>query len=110
VAIETRQYAVAAVISHGGHIIAAPDFPMPEGTSNTARKPGPDGYTLAVTINGGTPGSVKVATKLHSAYGVINPTILIRLGQSALISIGRFELQLAVVELRPGLNPYIYVN
>ena len=83
---------------------------MPKGTSSTAKKPGPDGYTLNVTICAGTPGSLKVAAKLHSAYGVIHLTTLIRSGQSASVSIGGIELKLAVVELRPRLNPYIYVN
>jgi hypothetical protein len=106
----TKQYVVAAIISHGGHVIAAPEFLMLEGTTGTARQPGPDGCILNVTVKGSDPGFLKVATNLHSAYGAINPTILIRSGQSALVSIGGLELKLAVIELRPSLNPYIYVN
>ncbi|MGY0613483.1 hypothetical protein [Luteimonas sp. A501] len=95
-AAQPTTYEVSATLSHSGVPFASPALRVEPGVPASVEVVGPDGYTLSLTITEGDEGSVKVSTKLDSSHGSMDPTIIVRPGEPATVSVGDLGLDLTI--------------
>lgn len=89
-------YYVSAKLSHGGKSFAEPSVTVQAGQPAIMEVSGPDGYKLTLTITDVAPDEVQVAANLDSPHGAMEPTMVVRLDQSASVSVDNLDLELVV--------------
>jgi hypothetical protein len=91
-----NSYYVSAKLSHAGKPFAAPSVTVHAGQPASMEVSGPDGYKLTLTITDVAPDEVQVAASLDSPHGAMEPTMVVRLDQSASVSADDLDLELVV--------------
>lgn len=89
-------YEVAARLTHAGKSFAAPSAVVLANKLASIEVSGPDGYRLTLTLTDLAPDKIQVAAKVDSSYGSMAPTVVVRPGKSASVSVGELGLELTV--------------
>ncbi|HEY6941203.1 hypothetical protein [Dokdonella sp.] len=89
-------FQVSATLSHAGQPFAAPSAVVRAGEPASIEVTGADGYTLTLTVTDVAPDEIRVVARLDSAYGSMEPTIVVRPGQPASVAAGDVGLELTV--------------
>jgi hypothetical protein len=89
-------YAVSAKLSHQGKVFAEPSAVVRNGEPASIQVTGPSGYTLALTVTELAADKIQVAAAVDSPHGRIAPTVVVRPGVPASISVGEVGLSLTV--------------
>jgi hypothetical protein len=89
-------YEISAKLTHGGQVFAAPSAVLLANKPASIEVTGADGYKLTLTVTDLAPDKIKVAAHLDSAHGVMAPTVVVRTGKPASVSVGDLGLELTV--------------
>ena len=92
----SRLYTISFDISHMGKAIGAPVVVVREGNEGSMELAGPSGYKMTFVATDAGDGKTKVATTFVSDQGTSSPTVIVKDGQAALVSDGRFEFKILV--------------
>lgn len=92
-------FAVSAKLTHGDHAFAEPSAVVLAGTPATLEVSGADGYKLTLTVSEISADEIQVAADLESSHGSMAPTLVVRPGQVASVSVGELGLELTVTEV-----------
>ena len=95
-AIPPGLYEVSAKLSHAGKSFATPSATVRAGQPANIEVSGPDGYKLTFTVTDLAPDKIQVAASLDSSHGSMAPTVVVRPGQPASVSVGNLGLELTV--------------
>ena len=90
------QYKVSASLAFKDKPFATPSALVKSDTPASVEMAGPSGYKLSFTVTDLAPDQIKVATSLSSAHGALAPTVVVRPGQPATVSVGDLSLTLTV--------------
>ena len=89
-------YAVSARLSHQGRVFAEPSAVVRDGEPASVQVTGPVGYTISLTVTELAADKLEVAVVVDSVHGVIAPTVVVRPGVPASVSVGEVGLSLVV--------------
>jgi hypothetical protein len=89
-------YEVSAKLSHAGKTFGAPSATVQADKPADIEVSGADGYKLTLTITDLAPDEIQVTANLDSSHGSMAPTVVVRPGQLASVSIGDLGLDLTV--------------
>lgn len=89
-------YAVAAELSHGGHVFAAPSAVVREGEPASVEVSGANPYKLELTVKELAAGQIEVVATVDTSHGSIAPTVVVRPGVPASVDAGGIGLELTV--------------
>ena len=89
-------YAVSATLSHQGKVFAAPPAVDRNVEPASVQVSGPTGYTLVLTVTELAADKIEVVAAVDSAHGNIAPTVVVRPGVPASITVGEMGLSLTV--------------
>lgn len=87
-------YKVSASISHAGHEFAAPELVAKSGKTATVEVAGDEAYTLAITVDPLSNGSLKVSSALKSLHGDLAPVLTLEPGKPASVAVGDLSMTL----------------
>jgi hypothetical protein len=90
-------YAVHAELMHEGRVFASPSLVLRDGEPASVAVSGDDGYRLELEVTQTTAGQLSVVAKVESPHGAIAPTMTIRPGEPARVSIDDLGLVLTVM-------------
>lgn len=96
IAAQRTAYEVSATLMHSGAVFASPTLSVEAGVTGRVDVSGPNGYTLSLTISDTDQNAIKVETDLDSVHGSMAPTIVVRPGEPASVSVGEFGLGITV--------------
>jgi len=91
-----NSYAVSAKLTHAGQSFAEPSAIVLAGKPASIEVSGPDGYKLTLTVSDIAAREIQVVANLDSSHGSMAPTVIVRPGQPASVSIGDLGLELTV--------------
>jgi archaellum component FlaG (FlaF/FlaG flagellin family) len=91
-----KSYTVRAGLAHRGETFATPIVALRNNAPATVEVSGAGGYTLTLTVTDFGDDKLRIATRLQSSYGSIDPVILVEAGQTASVSVGDLGLTLTV--------------
>lgn len=100
-AVDPATYDVSATLRHSGSVFAEPRLRLRPGVPARIEVAGPDGYSLGLQILETNPDALDVEARLDSMHGSMSPTLVVRPGQPASISIGELQLDITVQEAHP---------
>lgn len=89
-------YEVSAKLTHAGQPFAEPSAVVRANTPASIEVAGPNGYKLTLTVTDMAPDKIQVAADLDSPHGSMAPTVIVRPGQPASVSVGNLGLELTV--------------
>ncbi len=89
-------YEVSANLTHAGKSFAAPNAVVRANRPASVEVSGPDGYTFMLTVTDLAPDQIQVAVQVDSSYGAMAPTVVVRPGETANVSMGELGLELTV--------------
>ncbi len=95
-AAQRATYEVSVTLLHSGVVFASPTLSVESGVAGSVEVSGPDGYTLSLIINDVDPDALQVQTTLDSPRGSMAPTLVVRPGEPAQVSLGELGLGIAV--------------
>lgn len=98
-------FKVSAQLSHQGKAFAAPSAVVKDGVPASIEVSGPNGYKLSLTVTDVAPDKIRVAATVDSSHGAMAPTLVVRPGQPATVTIGDIGLTLTVQ--RSGSEQFI---
>ena len=89
-------YKVSASLAYKDKPFGTPSAIVKSDTPASVEMTGPSGYKLSFTVTDLAPDQIKVATSLDSTHGALAPTVVVRPGQPATVSVGDLSLTLKV--------------
>ena len=92
----TDLYKISASLAYKDQPFAAPSAVVKKNTQASVEASGPSGYKLSFTVTDLAPDKIKVATSVESQHGALAPTVVVRPGQPATVSVGDLSLTLTV--------------
>lgn len=95
-AFASGPYSVSAKLSHQGKVFAEPSAVVRNGEPAYVQVTGPMGYTLALTEKELAADKIEVTAVVDSVHGNIAPTVVVRRGVPASITVGEVGLSLTV--------------
>ena len=91
------EYRISATLSNEGRVIAAPVMSVRGHERATIEVAGADAHMFALTVTGVDAETVQVEAEVESAHGSMQPTMLVRLGEPASVTVGKLALELRVM-------------
>ena len=95
-AMAAGTYTVSAVLKDGDATFGTPSLQVAAGVPARMEITGTDGYRLQVTVSEHAPGALAVSADLASARGAMPPTLVVRPGEPASVSVGALAMTLTV--------------
>ena len=92
----SERYSVSAELTHQGKAFAAPSMVVRQGEPATVEVSGANGYRLALTVRDSTAGKIEVAAAVESAHGAMAPTVVVKPGVPASVTVGDLGIKLTV--------------
>ena len=89
-------YEVSAKLMHAGQPFATPNAVVLADKPASIGVTGPGGYKLMLTVTDIAPDKIQVAASLDSSHGSMAPTVVVRPGRPASVSVGELGLELTV--------------
>ena len=89
-------YKVSASLTDKNQTIGSPTLVVKNATPASIEVSGPTGYKLSLTVTDLAPDKIQVATSIESQQRTIAPTIVVRPGKPAAISVGDLGITLTV--------------
>jgi len=89
-------YGISARLSHAGQLLAAPGVTALAGKPASIEVGGADGYRLTFTVTDLAADRIRVDTRVDSSHGSMAPTIMVRPGVPASVSVDGLDLELTV--------------
>ena len=89
-------YKVTASLAYKDKPFGTPSAVVNNDTPASIELSGPSGYKLSFTVTDLAPDKIKVATSVESQHGALAPTVVVRPGQPATVSVGDLSLTLTV--------------
>jgi len=89
-------YKVSATLSHSGTPFAAPSAVVLPGQPASIEVSGADGYKIMLTVTDIAADRIQVVAQVNSAYGSMDPTLVVHPNQPASVSVGDLKLELSV--------------
>lgn len=92
-------YSVSTRFSHDGTVFATPRLTVAAGREARIESLGKDGYAVMLVVTDASDGSVSLKTNLHTAFGDLRPSLVMREGQVASISNADVEIEFLVTAM-----------
>lgn len=89
-------YKVSASLAYQGKLFGAPSAVVKNGIPASVETTGPAGYKVSFTVTDLAPDRIRVATSVESHHGALAPTLIVRPGQPATVSVNDLSLTLTV--------------
>lgn len=99
------RYQIAATLLHGGKPFAAPAMTVNGGEPATIEVAGAEAFKFAVTAAGIDAETVQIEADLQSVYGSMQPTMIVRAGEPASVTVGELRVELKVARLGTTDSP-----
>lgn len=94
--IASDAYKVSATLSHAGKPFATPTATVLAGHPARVGVSGTNGYTLSLTVTQLAADRIQVAAGVDSAYGTMQPTVVVHPDQPTTVSAGDLRLEVTV--------------
>lgn len=88
-----ESYDIHVTLLHQGSPFATPVMTVQAGERATIETTGPDAFKLALTATPIDANTVQIAADLQSAHGSAQPTLIVRTGERAAITVGAVGLE-----------------
>ena len=95
---QDKFYKLSFDVSHMGKAVGSPMVVVRQGVPGSMEVSGPNGYKMTFTATDAGDGKIKIATTFASSQGSSSPTVIVKDGQPASISDGRFEFKLVATQ------------
>jgi hypothetical protein len=96
VALASDSYKVSSTLSHSGEAFASPTAIVRADQEASIVVSGDNGYEFTFTVTDLAPDQIKVAAKVTSDHGSMDPTVVVRPDTPATVSVGELQLEITV--------------
>lgn len=99
------RYQIDATLLHDGKPFAAPAMTVKGGEPASIEVAGAEAFKLAITATGINAETVRIQAELESAYGSMQPTMIVRTGEPTSVTVGDLRVNLKVARLGTSRSP-----
>lgn len=99
------RYRIDATLLHDGKPFAAPAMTVNGGEPATIEVAGAEAFKLAVTATGVDAETARLEADLQSVHGSMQPTIVVRMGEPASMTVGDLRIEVNVGSVGTSGSP-----
>lgn len=100
-----ERYRIDATLLHAGEPFAKPVVIVRGGEPATIEATGRDAFRFAVTATSVDAEAVRIDADLESAHGSMQPTMIVRAGEPASMTVGDLRIEMRIARLGAPRSP-----